>query len=315
MFRSVLVPLDGSPLSHQAIVPAGDIARRLGASLAVAVAHPWGSPEDAPFAGTDADREMRTNEEQYLAAVRERLDSTFGVPVEAALLEGDAAAALAAFARDRRVDLVVSSTHGRGAVGRVLRGGVSLRLAHAVQCPVLLLKPGRDTPGTTDSDGFDRIMIPLDGTAAAEAATEPALALAAPRGVLVFLVRVIPPIEVGGPRLAERRLAATQYLNQVATRLDARGLRVDCRVVTRANPGSALVALAQRWEVDLLALTTRERGEGERLLLGSVADSVVHAAPLPVLVCHAAVRQASTEAIGGAAPWRFAPRPPVPVPG
>jgi nucleotide-binding universal stress UspA family protein len=118
MFRSLLVPLDGSAMAEQAIVPAGDIARRLGASLALAVVHPWGATEDAPFAGTEADRELRANENRYLSEVRDRVAGTFTVPADVALLEGDAVPALAAFAGERRVDLVVSSTHGRALSAR-----------------------------------------------------------------------------------------------------------------------------------------------------------------------------------------------------
>jgi len=314
MFRSLLVPLDGSAMAEQAIVPAGDIAHRLGAKLALAVVHPWGATEDAPFTGTEADRELRASEDRYLGEVRDRVAETFKVPAEVALLEGDAVPALAAFAGEHRVDLVVSSTHGRSALVRALRGSVALRLAHAVACPALLLKPLRESSATPDPDGFVRILVPLDGSAVAETSLEPALALAASRQVLVYLLQVVSPFEGSGHALLDRRRAAAQYLNGVAERLERRGVLVECRVVTRSSAEVAIVTLAARWGVDLLALTTRDRGEGERMLLGSVADGVVHKAPMPVLVCHPAVRQATAEAIPGAAASPLVPLWPVPLP-
>jgi nucleotide-binding universal stress UspA family protein len=44
MFRSILVPLDGSTLAEQAIPLAATIAEQHQASLGLAVVHPWGPP-------------------------------------------------------------------------------------------------------------------------------------------------------------------------------------------------------------------------------------------------------------------------------
>jgi nucleotide-binding universal stress UspA family protein len=314
MYRSILVPLDGSAMAEQALVPAGDIARRLGASLSLVVAHPWGAGEDAPFAGTEADRELRAVEREYLREVRGRVAETFRVPVEAALLEGDTVPALAAYAGERQVDLVVSSTHGRGALARALRGSVALHLAHAVACPALLLKPLRESSAAPDPDGFVRILVPLDGTAIAETSLEPALALGASHRLVVYLLQVVSPLDAGGGALLDRCRAATCYLNGIAEQLERRGIRAECRVVTRSSAEAGIVTLATRWDVDLIALTTRDRGEGQRMLLGSVADGAVRRAPMPVLICHPAVRQAAAEPIRGAAASPPVPLWPVPLP-
>lgn len=314
MFRSILVPLDGSAMAEQAIVPAGDIARRLAASLVLAVVHPWGPMKAAPFAGTEADDALRQLERDYLRTLRRRVAATFTVPADVVLLEGDPAEALAGFAADHRVDLVVGSTHGRGALARVVRGAVALRLAHSVACPALLLKPLRESSSTPDPDGFSRILVPLDGSAAAETSIEPALALAASRRVVLHLLQVVPPMASAGRRPGDPRREAMQYLTRVADRLERRHVRVDCRVATRADAGQGIVSLAGRLGADLLAVTTRERSEGERMLLGSVADGAVQRAPMPVLVCHSAVRESSAEPSRATAS-PLVPLWPVPAPG
>jgi len=301
MYRSILVPLDGSIMAEQAILPAGDIARRLGASLTLVVSHPWGPAEDAPFAGTVADEGLRRSEQEYLQQLRARV-GTFGIEAEVTLLEGDPAAALTQLVAARGVDLVVGSTRGRGPIARALRGGVALRLAHGIACPALLLKPLRESSSMPEADGFTRILVPLDGSRAAETSLEPAIALAARRHVVMVLLRVLSPGREDGGTLADRRLDATCYLNWVASRVEQRGIRVETRVVTRGAAGTGIVSLAARWGADLLAITTRERGEGERMVLGSVADLAVQRAPMPVLVCHAAVRQAAAEETGAAIP-------------
>ena len=301
MYRSILVPLDGSLMAEQAILPAADIARRAGASLTLVVAHPWGPAEDAPFSGTGADDTLRAEEQEYLRQIRARV-AAFGADAEVALLEGDPAPALAGLVAERRVDLVVGTTRGLGPVARALRGGVALRLAHGITCPALLLKPLREASTVPDAGGFTRILVALDGSRAAETSLEPALALAASRQVVMFLLRVLTPGRMDGGTLADRRLDATCYLNWVAGRLEPRGVRVEARVVTRSAPGPGIVSLATRWGADLLAVTTRERSEGERMVLGSVADLAVQRAPMPVLVCHAAVRQPAAEPARGLIP-------------
>jgi nucleotide-binding universal stress UspA family protein len=66
MFRSILVPVDGSTMAEQAVMPAAEIAKRIGARLSLAVVHPWGPMEDAPASGTAYDREVRRQEVRYL---------------------------------------------------------------------------------------------------------------------------------------------------------------------------------------------------------------------------------------------------------
>jgi nucleotide-binding universal stress UspA family protein len=139
MYRSILVPLDGSILAEQAILPAGEMARRLDARLALAVVHPWSSTENAPFAGSDLAHQWRREEIAYLEELRERVREVVGVDAAIRLLEHDPFAALVEYARERDVDLVVASTRcpGRGAAAP--ERDLALRVGHALACPTLLV--------------------------------------------------------------------------------------------------------------------------------------------------------------------------------
>jgi nucleotide-binding universal stress UspA family protein len=286
--RSILVPLDGSPMAEHALIPAADIARRTGAELVLVVVHPIGPAEDAPRAGTRADEELREQEGTYLAGLRSRV-AGFGASTTAVVLGGgEAVSSMVDLARSRGVDLVVGATRGRGAVARLLLGGTALRLAHQLRCPMLLLKPLRPGSRELPAAGPRRIVIPLDGSAQAETAIEAALALSAGADTSCLLVRAIglPP---HARTAAGARLAAERDLARVATRLESGGgLRVGWQVTASNNPAEAILAAATQWDADILALTTRERPEGRRALLGSVADYLVRQGTIPVLICHAA---------------------------
>jgi nucleotide-binding universal stress UspA family protein len=291
MFRSILVPVDGSTMAEQAVMPAAEIAQRIGARLSLAVVHPWGPMEDSPASGSASDREMRRQEVAYLARLWGRLANAFRIEAECRVLDGDQAPALATLAEQVGADLVITSTRGRGALLRTCQGDVALRLAHAVPCPTLLLKPrGRDQVAVPPA-GFQRILVALDGSRLAEASLEPALALADPSRVHLTLAQVIRPAGAG---VAERRGDALAYLRGMAQRQQDRGVAVDVRVLPRMDPARALLDHARRIQADLLALSTRERGGARRIVLGSMADAVIHRGFVPTLVCHSPATRGAT---------------------
>lgn len=291
MFRSILVPVDGSVMAEQAVMPAAEIAKRLGARLSLAVVHPWGPMEDAPVTGTAYDHEVRRQEVRYLERLRDRLAHAFGIEATCRVLEGDQAPVLATFAEEIGADLAVTSTRGRGAFLRTCQGDLALRLAHALGCPTLFLKPRSRDQVVVPPTGFQRVLVALDGSRLAEASLDPVLALADHSQRHVTLAQVVSPIGVG---LAARRREALAYLLRVAERLRERDVEVDVRVLPRVDPARAVLDHARRAQADLVALVTRERGATRRIALGSMADAVVHRGVVPTLVCHSSANSSET---------------------
>src|SRR5689334_218499 len=99
MYRSILVPLDGSRLSEQALPLALALVRRTGAALHVAHVHvPPIAPmysADMPVFDADLDERVIAQEREYLAAVVERLRAEADVHADAALLDGTLAETVA----------------------------------------------------------------------------------------------------------------------------------------------------------------------------------------------------------------------------
>jgi nucleotide-binding universal stress UspA family protein len=289
--RSIVVPVDGSPLAEYALVPAAELARRNGASLWLAVVHPWGAEEAAPLAGSADDRMLRNREAEYLRELQDRLADTFGIEAGRRVLEGDRAPALAAFAARVHADLVVAATRGRCLVTRTLRLDLALRLAHALGCPTLLLKPQGADQAPIPPEGFQRLLVALDGSRLAEASLGPALDLSDPGCRHVTLLRVISPL---APGLHEHRRRALAYLLRIAGGLEERGIAVDVRVLARAHAGRAVTDYADLIGADLVAVATRERGVARRAALGSVTDTVVRRGRAPILVCHSPAKPRAT---------------------
>ena len=89
---------------------------------------------------------------------------------------------------------------------------------------------------------------------------------------------------------------AGEYLLQEACRLlEAQGLAFDTEIVT-GDPVQALVELIERQQCDLVVMGDRNPSPLLGALQGSVAHSLAHAAPVPVLLVKAPVAGVPNEA-------------------
>ncbi len=306
MYRSLLVPLDGSSFSEHVLPVALGIARRAGAALHLIHVHPpWAAYAEAPPSPDDSLEELTKQHEQaYLDDIVSRLKAVSPVRVSSSLVEGEVPAMIRAAVTSTKADLVVMTTHGRSPLGRFWLGSVADDLVRDVPAPMLLIRPHEAKPDLTQEPTFRHLLLPLDGSPLAEQMIEPAVALGTLMDADYTLVRVIRPptpwaFQGGGASLEERvramldrleklehqlRQEAADYLDQVAERLRQRSLRVATRVVVADQPAGAILHEASPPAVDLIALETHGRRGLSRLLLGSVADKVIRGAAVPVLV-------------------------------
>jgi nucleotide-binding universal stress UspA family protein len=133
----VAVPLDGSTPAEAALKTAREWALGLDARLYLvrAVDLPTFPSEEALIYSPELVEAARRAAAQYLDEVAAGID---GVKVETAVLVGQPAVQLTSFCRNRKIDLVVMTTHGRGAVARAILGSTTDRLLHG-PAPVLVI--------------------------------------------------------------------------------------------------------------------------------------------------------------------------------
>jgi nucleotide-binding universal stress UspA family protein len=298
-FRSILVPLDGSPFGEQALPLALAIGRTARSKVRLVLVHQSAalpvSVEAARFFNS-MDQAVRRSERRYLRDLAGQLRESRDPRIVAALLTGPVADTLAHYVRDSRVDLVVMSTHGRGPLQRVWLGSVADHLIRSLNVPVLLVRPREGAPASQAPPTIGRIMVPLDGSPLAEAALAPAAALGRLLGADLVLLQVVPPLVVGIPPVGPRsigyneriitllRSEAEEYLQAMTRQLQQDGLRATAVVVLESSVAGTILEVARREQVGLVAVATRGEGGIRRLALGSVADKVVRAAEVPILV-------------------------------
>jgi nucleotide-binding universal stress UspA family protein len=302
MHRSLFVPLDGSASAEQALPLALGIARRAGAKLdlvSVQVPFPPVYGEGMARLDNPLEAEARDRARSYLDGAVRRVAAASSIPAAATLLEGTVADALYQHARTTGVDLVVMTVIGAGPWTRLWLGSVADELVRRLPMPLVLLRPQEPAPELSREPVIKHILVPLDGSVAAEQIVEPAAALGALMQAKFTLLRVVTPAasahnapaaDSGGasprqpPQVEEQRRAEAQsYLDRVAQRLQAQSLPAETRVVIHEHPAVAILD-AHSHDIDLVAFTTRGHRALPWLFLGSTADKLLRGASTPVLV-------------------------------
>lgn len=307
MYRSLLVPLDGSAFGEHALPVALGIARRAGASLKLVSVHvpllAMGADSIAP-GSYEAEARVLEQERAYLDEVVQRLATVSPVPVTTALVEGPVVAEmLQGQATTAGADLIVMTTHGHGPLSRFWLGSVADEMVRRATTPILLVRPHEKALDLASDPVLRHILIPLDGSALAEQVLGHAGALGALMQAEYTLLRVYGPLVDTGlgagsyvtkaglePPAEQLQGEAQKYLDQVAERLTGKGFKVHTQAVLGQHPASVILEAAQRLGVDLIALETHGRRGLARLLLGSVADKVIRGASTPVLVHRSTVK-------------------------
>jgi nucleotide-binding universal stress UspA family protein len=143
------------------------------------------------------------------------------------------------------------------------------------------------------------ILVPLDGSANAEAILPHILDLHQAVRAEYTLLRVVESMMIARPMppnaavreldaqlIDKLRVDAEIYLEQVAGRLAAQGLTTRSEVLVAPQAAIAILEQAKQDRSDLIAMATHGRRGLARVLLGSVADKVLRGATAPVLLYH-----------------------------
>ncbi len=147
--RSILLPTDFSECGNFALSYAASLARTFGASiLCVHVIEPMvptvgysGISEPLPIA--DIADQLEDSAERELPKFAESGECA-GLAVEELIVHGEAASEIVRVAKERSVDLIVVSSHGRTGLGRILFGSTAEAIVRHAPCPVLVVKPAKE---------------------------------------------------------------------------------------------------------------------------------------------------------------------------
>jgi nucleotide-binding universal stress UspA family protein len=298
-YRSILVPLDGSRLSEQALPLAVAIAERTRAKLRLVLVH-----QIAAVALSAEGRQLfgpievaaRRFEKAYLKTLTGQLKKeSASLAITSTTLTGPVAGTLREYIHESRSALVVMTSRGQGGLRRLWFGSVADAVIRGSSVPVLLVRP-EENPSPQPLENLRQILVPLDGSALAKTILDPAKELASLARAELMLVGVILPLasplesQSAAPSRLDveltnlRRKEAADYLSDVAEVCLKDGVKATYSAPLGTNVADTILGLAESPMVGMIALATHGRGGVKRLALGSVADKVIRAATRPVLV-------------------------------
>lgn len=316
MQKTILVPLDGSPLAEHALPQAAGLARALGARVVLLYARwPVIPDEDGPdleavVGRLRADGVVADHHVRHLPSL------------------GESGQTILEAAADVGASLIVMATHGRGGLSRLLHGSVADHILRHAMLPVMIVSPFCER--LWPSDRPLRVLVTLDGSDLAERVLEPLRDLIGPLRSELVLLRITESIDFVKPhgdecdvcRAARARgeepdiepVRVRRYVEDVASRLRETGMNVEAEMHI-GHPTSTIVKVAAERDVDLIAMATHGRGGLERVVMGSVATETLRRATVPLLLVRPVLQQGGVPtSISRGEMALPAPRPPAGVP-
>jgi nucleotide-binding universal stress UspA family protein len=137
----------------------------------------------------------------------------------------------------------------------------------------------------------ERILVPLDGSALAEAAIEAALDLRRGMPSKLMLLRAAEAHSLPGADPTDEQVAvvreAEEYLAAVADSLTKRGVKNVDTSVWYGPAAAAVIEATKLKKADLIVMSTHGRSGLGRLILGSVTESVLRGTTAPICIVRA----------------------------
>jgi nucleotide-binding universal stress UspA family protein len=284
----ILCPIDFSAYSDHALRYAMKMAKWYGATLQVLHVMP-----PMPVSGglATAGRELIR---QNLKSAVERWQEP-GVDAAAELAESpDTSEMIMRRAEALDVDLIVTGSHGRKGVKRMLLGSVVEPLLHRCRQPVLVLPAGLDESCLERPVEFSRIICAVDFSTPSLTALAYALSIAEEANAKLTLVNVIelPPELVNPPQPPDFNIEPARAETEIEhlTKLQAlvpEHAREYCTVETAVMEGGAsrqLLRIADQLPADLIVLGVHGRNALDLAVFGSNSKDIITRAHCPVLV-------------------------------
>jgi nucleotide-binding universal stress UspA family protein len=270
MFKKLLLPLDGSTTAEQALFWAKQYAKPSKALVVLLqVLHSEYPLEGLPFrAGSDEAR-------HYLMGIERELNYA-GIPTKIVLRSDPVPRTIVETASHERCDLIIMTSRGASKVVRWLIGGVTDQVMRLSPMPVFIV---RSAIAPQAHARPRRILVPQDGSSLARTILPWVQRLAHFHRASLVLLHVRPEQKHAGMKESDSRVR--RELSRQSIRLRSQGTKAAIHV-EQGDPASEILKACQ--PTDLLALTTHGYGGVKRLLLGSVAEKVIHQATVPVLI-------------------------------
>ena len=301
MYRTILVPLDGSEVA-ECVLPHVQALIRADQKINIAllyVVEALDTPFTDPSFKIKIESEARSAADKYLNSVRSRINYSGTIRCE--VVVDKPADSIIDCSNKQNIDLILMATHGRSGVDKWIRGSVADKVIRASQIPVWLVQAC-----AAENDMYDKwpkitVLVPLDGSDIAASAIEQAETLARQLGnnnVEIVIIRVCelfsqphqyPPhmsmsweehVNYETKRCTD---ICTEYVRDVEKKLKEQGFNVRSEVLT-GEVADKIADYANTNPINLIVMSTHGRSGIGRWAFGSITEKVLATAKRPILL-------------------------------
>lgn len=286
----VIVAVDGSPASDNAIRWAANTASKRGIPLRLAASYtmPQFLYAEGMVPPQEIYDELQRETMKLIDEARElALSVSPDLRIGHTVAEGSPIDMLLEMSRD--CTMIVMGSRGLGGLSGMVLGSVSGAVVSHALCPVVVV---REDNAVTDANKYGPVVVGVDGSEVSRAATRVAFEEAAARGAELHAVHTWVDTQIQGPgagySVAEDHWQAVQqeknellsnYLGTLQEEFP--GVQVK-PIITRDRPVRALTSAAEG--AQLLVTGSHGRGGFKGMLLGSTSRALLQSAPCPMMV-------------------------------
>jgi nucleotide-binding universal stress UspA family protein len=315
--RNIIVPIDFSKMSVQAIQIAKQLARRFGASIHLGHVRQFNyaadfvapAPPIVPFSFMPYEQDA----EQTALKELKKVASECGVSTATCDVLSGAPPfdEICRLAQTIPADLVVMPTHGRTGLKHVFLGSTAERIVQHSSCPVLVTRGSALRANNGSRFRIKTILVPIDFSNCSREGLRYAIAFANEFAAKIILLHAtylgyiysaegtalydIPGLQKAARKTAQRKMRElVRSVNFGAVKFET--------AFTDGSPVIDICAFAKDHDVDLIITSTHGFTGFTHILIGSIAEQVVRHAPCSVLVVpsHPHVRAANLAKSAGA---------------
>jgi nucleotide-binding universal stress UspA family protein len=287
MYKTIIVPLDGSELAEVALPFAEETVGRTGVAMVLLSVRQAQDPRSP----TMMQSYLEKITEQAKIDAEKYQKSPGGQPVDVTwkILQGNPAEEIVSFADQEDGNRIVMATHGQSGFTRWGLGSVADKITKASNVPVTLIRAKGSQPEVRKGF-YNNILAPLDGSKESEVILPHVEDMARSWGAevtffMVFLAENITVTWEAVKNAESLKSSARNYLENLTSGLKAKGINAKYVMIDSAKDvAEEINKYTIQNSTDLVVMATHGRSGPRLWILGSVTNKVLHEGNTPIML-------------------------------
>lgn len=299
MYEKILVPLDGSAIAEVVLPHTRAFATALNIPVHLLQVLDSGTLIPSVAAQQGRSHKIVAAQREHNVDYLKQIAASFfdSAAVSCSVRMGKPAEVIIEVAATNPDTLIAMASHGRSGLKRWLLGSVAEKVLHGAENDVLLIRAIEPDGKEEAAAHLKQLVVPLDGSEAAEQALPCACELAKKMNLELILLRVylMPGVAYPTGRYApdwrlldqETRERANEYLQGTIRHLQNEGFDRVSPIVLEGSAAEKIIEVARENPGSLIAMSTHGASGVGRWVLGSITERVIRHSDSAVLVIRA----------------------------